>query len=59
MRSRLNTGEDKASSLKYFSNYFEWLDEAITNAYEFKKNMSIKIKEIPPKSDNDVKRYAY
>lgn len=37
MQNRLKTGKDEASSLKYFSNYFEWVDETITYSWEFKK----------------------
>lgn len=29
--------QDETSSLKYFSNYFEWVYETITYSWEFKK----------------------
>lgn len=41
-----NTGQDEASSIKHFSNYFEWVYETLKNSWEFKKKIYVKIKEI-------------
>lgn len=39
MQNRLNTEQDEASSLKYFSDYFEWIYEIISYSWEFKKKV--------------------